>query len=164
MRKSLFITTLVILILGILVNFSNLVFGGVEFFFIAMILLAFIPYLALGMLSYWFNSLWITIVSGIIILALDIWLHSEIFVFSPDAQGAIALMFSPIYLLAIVIISFVVLGAINKIIKIVKTRKFFDEKLIITKKKVLLHFVLPVGVFFLYFIMVVAVFFCIPTP
>lgn len=164
MRKSLIIAVLVIFILGDIVNLSDLVVGGIGFFIIGEVSLSLMPYLAIGVMSYWFKSLWITIVTGIIILALDIWLHLYVFVFPTDAQDPILLLFSPIYFLIMAIISFAVLGTINKIIKIIKTRKLFDEKPNITVKGVLLQFVLPVGALFLYFIISVALLCCTPTP
>lgn len=141
--KSLLITIGVIFFLGLITNASKLILGKMSIFVVGVFIISLVPYLTFATLAFLINSVWITLIAGLFVLGLDIYLHLDIFFWTCGEQSAIAFVYTPFYFTILMIISFVSLWCSKVAYNTVKNKKFDIPIKEITARKVMFLFVIP---------------------
>lgn len=145
MNKKLLMIVIIFCVIGGLISSTKLFIGEMSYFVTGVFLLSFAPYMLYTLLSYWERSNIISIITGILLVGFEAYLHMDVFVWNIDALAGIVFIFSPIILGGITIISFVVLTIIETIYSKLKGKEtFFDrQKPDFSLKKLGVLFFLP---------------------
>lgn len=147
MNKKSLIIIIIFCVIGLLISSSKLFIGEMGYFTVGIFLLSFAPYMLYGLLSYWAKSDIISIITGIMLVGFEAYLHMDVFVWNVDALGGIVFIFSPILLGGVIIASFFVLTIISTIYCKLKGKDTLFDKLKdgFNLKKLGISFFLPLA-------------------
>lgn len=145
MNKKLLMIVIIFCVIGVLISSTKLFIGEMSYFVTGVFLLSFAPYMLYALLSYWARSSIISIITGILLVGFDAYVHMDVFVWNIDALAGMAFLFTPIIAAGIIIISFVVSTIIGTAYCAFKGKETIFDKLkpIFSAKSFILFFVVP---------------------